>query len=153
MENCSKNTTYLCLCMRALKARPSLQQVVKFWMLTSEYLEHGETFCNFKCKPMGTKALTLIPSWYRNDLEIHCCSWKFLVFFIHCSPCGLHLAPEQQGILGRASFSVVFRLYFDHLDLKKNTARQQFSVWRNIVARTRYNSNQCTALLLYVYIP
>lgn len=29
---------YLCLCMRALKARPSLQQVVKFWMLTSGYL-------------------------------------------------------------------------------------------------------------------
>ena len=29
---------YLCLWIRALKARPSLQHVVKFWMFTSEYL-------------------------------------------------------------------------------------------------------------------
>lgn len=41
-------------------------------------------------------------------------------FFSACSPCSLHLAPEQQSILGRAGLSVVFRLYFDHLDLNEN---------------------------------
>ncbi len=56
---CIKYTTYLCLCMRALKARPSLQQVEKFWMLTSEYLAHGEIFCNFKCKPRSTNVAML----------------------------------------------------------------------------------------------
>lgn len=35
--------THLCLCIRALKARPSLQQVVKFWMLTSGYLDHQDS--------------------------------------------------------------------------------------------------------------
>ena len=53
---------------------------------------------------------------------------RLSVFLFHCSPCGLHLAPKQQRILGRASFSVVLRLYFDHLDLKKNTAKRQFRV-------------------------
>lgn len=112
--------------MSALKARPSLQQVVKFWMLTSEYLKHGETFCNFKCKARSINVT--LTYQLDTDYEIHICSLEFPVFLFHCSPCGLHLAPEQQGILGRASFSVVLCLYFDHLDLNKNTAKQQISV-------------------------
>lgn len=45
---------------------------------------------------------------------------SFPEFFSAHLPCSLHLAPEQQSILGRAGLSVVFRLYFDHLDLNEN---------------------------------
>lgn len=45
---------------------------------------------------------------------------SFPEFFAARSPGSLHLAPEQQSILGRAGLSVVFRLYFDHLDLNEN---------------------------------
>lgn len=34
------------------------------------------------------------------------------------SPSGLHLAPEQQGVLGRAGLPVVLGFYLDHLDLR-----------------------------------
>ena len=37
-------TTHRCLWMRALKAKPSLQLVVKFWMFTSGYLRQGLGF-------------------------------------------------------------------------------------------------------------
>lgn len=36
-------SSYLCLWMRALKAIPSLQLVVKLWMLTFGYLEEEIT--------------------------------------------------------------------------------------------------------------
>lgn len=61
--------TYLCLCIRALKASPSLQQVVKFWMLTSGYLISTDK----------------IPSECRNNLHLyipHCAvKWDFFELF------------------------------------------------------------------------
>lgn len=99
--------------MSALKARPSLQQVVKFWMLTSGYLKHRELLCNFKCAQLFNTNSSCMQLTYR--------------FLFHYSPCSLHLAPEQQRILGRAGFSVVLCLYLDHLDLNKHTEMQHLS--------------------------
>lgn len=42
---CLVMSSYLCLWMSALKASPSLQQLVKFWMLTSGYLTHIDGGC------------------------------------------------------------------------------------------------------------
>lgn len=128
-EKCCSNVANLCLCIRALKASPSLQQVVKFWMLTSGYLVDTEQrkrkipslqffmFLKFLIKNEQFKKsrLFLLKS-QGNGLVL----MSLPEFFAARSPCSLHLAPEQQSILGRAGLSVVFRLYFDHLDLNEN---------------------------------
>lgn len=76
-------------------------------MLTSGYLKHRACFVTLT----GNHVAPTLRAAYI----------QFFRYLFHCLPCGLHLAPEQQCILGRAGFSVVLCLYLDHLDLNKHT--------------------------------
>ena len=87
--------------MSALKAMPSLQLVVKLWMLTLGYLR-------------------------RKDAELASVSLELASVSLElASPGRLHLTPEQQGVFGRTLLLVVFSLHADVLDLR--TTKHRFT--------------------------
>lgn len=95
-------SSHRCLCTMALKASPSLQLVVKLCTLTLGYLQTDREKWQVGLSPglgckefqVGTPEPVLPLLHVSVQLALHCHTPRA------SSPCGLHLAPEQQGILG-----------------------------------------------------